>query len=75
MKLFEHNSEAPVLEKLTRASVDGKRIYQTPSGEGYPSVTTVLGILGKEDIQKWRDRVGRSQSYFNSSRSTWYCSS
>ena len=62
MKLFEHNSEAPVLEKLTRASVDGKRIYQTPSGEGYPSVTTVLGILGKEDIQKWRDRVGHEEA-------------
>ena len=62
MKLFEHNSEAPVLEKLTRASVDGKRIYQTPSGKGYPSVTTVLGILGKEDIQKWRDRVGHAEA-------------
>ena len=59
---FEHNSEAPVLEKLTRASVDGKRIYQTPSGAGYPSVTTVLGILGKEDIQKWRDRVGHAEA-------------
>jgi len=63
MKLkFDHNSEAPVLEKLTRASVDGKRIYQTPSGKGFPSVTTVLGILGKEEIQKWRDRVGHVEA-------------
>jgi genome maintenance exonuclease 1 len=62
MKLFEHNSEAPVLEKLTRAAVDGKRIYKTPSGKGYPSVTTVLGILGKEDLQKWRDRVGHVEA-------------
>jgi len=62
MKLFEHNSEAPALPKLTRAAVDGKRIYQTPSGKGYPSVTTVLGILGKEDIQKWRDRVGHAEA-------------
>ena len=62
MKLFEHNAEAPVLEKLTRANVDGKRIYQTPSGEGYPSVTTVLGILGKESLMAWRKRVGEEEA-------------
>lgn len=62
MKLFEHNSEAPVLEKLTRSNEDGKRIYRTPTGEGYPSVTTVLSILGKEDLQKWRDRVGHEEA-------------
>lgn len=62
MKLFEHNAEAPVLPKLTRASVDGKRIYQTPTGEGYPSVTTVLGILGKESLMAWRKRVGEEEA-------------
>jgi CRISPR/Cas system-associated exonuclease Cas4 (RecB family) len=62
MKLFEHNSDAPVLEQLTRSNVDGKRIYQTPSGEGYPSVTTVLGILGKEDLMAWRRRVGEEEA-------------
>lgn len=62
MKLFEHNSDAPVLEQLTRSNIDGKRIYQTPSGEGYPSVTTVLGILGKEDLMAWRRRVGEEEA-------------
>jgi hypothetical protein len=62
MKLFEHNADAPVLEKLTRSNEDGKRIYRTPTGEGYPSVTTVLGILGKEDIAKWRKRVGEEEA-------------
>ena len=62
MKLFEHNADAPVLEKLTRSNEDGKRIYRTPTGEGYPSVTTVLGILGKEDIAKWRARVGEEEA-------------
>ena len=62
MKIFEHYADAPVLEKLTRANIDGKRIYQTPTGEGYPSVTTVLSILGKEDLAAWRRRVGEEEA-------------
>jgi len=46
----------PVLEQYT--APDGVRFYNTPTGEKYPSVTTVLSILGREAIAKWRKRVG-----------------
>jgi genome maintenance exonuclease 1 len=46
----------PVLEQYT--APDGVRFYNTPSGEKYPSVTTVLSILGREAIANWRKRVG-----------------
>lgn len=46
----------PVLEQYT--APDGVRFYNTPTGEKYPSVTTVLSLLGREAIAKWRDRVG-----------------
>jgi hypothetical protein len=46
----------PVLEQYT--APDGVRFYNTPTGEKYPSVTTVLSLLGRENIAKWRERVG-----------------
>jgi genome maintenance exonuclease 1 len=46
----------PVLEQYT--APDGVRFYNTPTGEKYPSVTTVLSLLGRENIAKWRKRVG-----------------
>lgn len=46
----------PVLEQYT--APDGVRFYNTPTGEKYPSVTTVLSLLGREAIANWRKRVG-----------------
>ncbi|SVB97466.1 uncharacterized protein METZ01_LOCUS250320, partial [marine metagenome] len=43
-------------------NINGKRNYVTPSGELYPSITTVLGELSKAAIQKWRKRVGETEA-------------
>ena len=48
--------------KLERVSVDGKRYYVTPSGEKYPSVTTVLSTLNANAIQEWRNKVGAEEA-------------
>ena len=45
------------LEELTTETVDGKRYYVTPTGK-LPSITTVLSILSRDAIKKWRERVG-----------------
>jgi len=59
---------------LTTESVNGKRMYVTPEGRRYPSVTTVLGVRSREGIQKWRARVGEAEanriSSFAASRGT-----
>ena len=59
---------------LTTESVNGKRMYVTPEGRRYPSVTTVLGVRSREGIQKWRARVGEKEanriSSFAASRGT-----
>jgi len=34
------------------------RLYTSPSGTKYPSITTVLGHLTKNSILEWRQRVG-----------------
>ena len=37
--------------------VDGFRFYDI-EGKAYPSITTVLGIQKKAQLQKWRDAIG-----------------
>ena len=48
--------QLPNLESKTFP--DGKRYYVTPSGNKLPSVTTVIGAQKKEEILKWRKKVG-----------------
>ena len=38
------------------------RTYTDPSGNRYPSITTVLSILSEEAIQAWRARVGEEEA-------------
>ena len=49
-------------QSLPTENIDGKRYYITPTGEKYPSVTSVTGLLNKESIKKWRKRVGEKQA-------------
>ena len=50
------------LDELSAKMEEGKRLYQTPQGKSYPSVTTVTGILSKDDIQAWRIRIGEEKA-------------
>jgi genome maintenance exonuclease 1 len=60
MKTFIHK---PVtIEEITASETDGKRVYQTPDGKLYPSVTTVLSHHTKDGIMEWRKRVGEEEA-------------
>lgn len=50
------------IDKLVRVDSESGRVYQTPSGKAYPSVTSVLGLLGKAEILAWRARVGEEEA-------------
>lgn len=67
MKKFIHH-DLPELERIT--NVDGKRVYKTPSGQLYPSVTSVTGFLAKKEIMEWRNRVGEEEANRVSARAT-----
>lgn len=56
------------IPKLTRVDSPSGRRYQTISGKSYPSVTSVLGLLGKKEIMAWRERVGEEEANRISSR-------
>ena len=47
-----------VLPPVKATNVDGKRLYLTPEGNKYPSITTVLSVRNKKGLYEWRKRVG-----------------
>jgi hypothetical protein len=67
MKNFIHH-EFPKLERITNP--DGKRVYKTPSGSAYPSVTTVTGLHSAKGIAEWRKRVGEAEANRISSKAS-----
>lgn len=60
--MFTHVDHGIVLPTLTRQTTESGRKYFTPEGAAYPSITTVLSILGKEEIIAWRKRVGEEEA-------------
>ena len=59
--MFIHENVLGDLE-LKTINENGKRYYVTPTGEKYPSVTTVLSNYKKEALFKWRKRVGEKEA-------------
>lgn len=59
MKTFIHHD----IGKLERKTYpDGTRLYKTPSGNAYPSITTITGLHNKQQIIEWRKRVGAEEA-------------
>jgi genome maintenance exonuclease 1 len=67
MKNFIHH-DLPKLERTTKP--DGTRLYKTPSGFAYPSVTTITGLLTQKAIYEWRQRVGNEEANRVSARAS-----
>ena len=58
--LFNHvNLE--IVEPNSVSTPNG-RMYETPDGASYPSVTTVMSYLSKDSIKAWRERVGEEEA-------------
>ena len=54
--MFNH---VPVeLPPITATTTDGLRLYETPEGNKYPSITTILSVRNKSGLTEWRKRVG-----------------
>jgi ATP-dependent exoDNAse (exonuclease V) beta subunit len=67
MRNFIHH-EFGKLERIT--GIDGKRVYRTPTGVAYPSVTTVTGLHTAKQIAQWRQRVGNEEANRISARAS-----
>ena len=62
MSAFTHIEETQVLPELECETLSTGRTYETPEGEKYPSITTVLGLESIAGIIAWRKRVGEEEA-------------
>jgi genome maintenance exonuclease 1 len=67
-KQFEYE----LLEFAELQRIDGPiRLYETPEGKRYPSVTTVLGkMMDKSALETWQKRVGEEEAARVSARAS-----
>ena len=56
-RIFEHVGCDLGYEDLVATTTEKGRVYVTPSGQKYPSITTVLGHFGKQAIFEWRQTI------------------
>lgn len=66
MKTFIHHD----FPKLKRIDSEAGRVYETPTGQAYPSVTSVVGLHSAQHIQAWRNRVGHAEANRISSKAS-----
>jgi genome maintenance exonuclease 1 len=69
MKIFNHVGLIEPIEMNT-VMIDGRRYYNTPTGNKHKSVTTVISNNAKkqEVLAKWRERIGKAKAQQISSR-------
>ena len=53
-----YNHKTINLPEIKATTTDGVRLYETPDGNFYPSITTVLSTRNKKGLHEWRKRVG-----------------
>ena len=59
---FIHLTDCDDVEMGTREVIDGKRVYVTPRGNVYPSITSILALQPKPGLDKWKEKVGHAES-------------
>lgn len=62
MHNFNHIKLESLNFDLEAENSESGRVYKTPSGGKYPSITTVLSEYNKKAIMEWRERVGAEQA-------------
>ena len=62
MRTFNHVKLESLNFDLKAETTDSGRLYATPTGERYKSITTVLSNHGKQAIMEWRERVGAEEA-------------
>ncbi len=60
--MFVHEKVEIGYDDLEVETGKNGRKYVTPTGESYPSITTVLGVLSRDSIAAWRARVGEEEA-------------
>ena len=59
---FNHVKLDTLNFELESVTTESGRTYKTPSGNTYPSITTVLSSYNKKALLEWRQRVGEEEA-------------
>jgi len=59
---FNHVKLDALNFEIESVTTESGRTYKTPSGNIYPSITTVLSSYNKQAIYEWRQRVGEEEA-------------
>ena len=59
---FRHVKLSELDFDLESETTEKGRVYKTPGGNLYPSITTVLSAYSKKAIMEWRQRVGEERA-------------
>ena len=59
---FVHLTDCDDIEMGTREVIDGKRVYVTPNGNVYPSITSILSLQSKPGLDEWKEKVGHAEA-------------
>ena len=61
-RIFEHAENILGYDDLDCETKSTGRHYVSPTGDRYPSITTVLSILSEDSIRAWRKKVGEEEA-------------
>lgn len=61
-RTFNHVDHRIILDPLGCDTTPTGRFYFPPTGEKFPSVTTVLGVQDKSGLEAWKARVGEEEA-------------
>jgi len=59
--MFNHVNHLGDIDLKSR-EIDGTRFYTTPSGDSFPSITSVTSHKNKEFFAEWRERIGEEEA-------------
>tara|TARA_B000000460_G_scaffold237393_1_gene200163 strand:- start:91 stop:792 length:702 start_codon:yes stop_codon:yes gene_type:complete len=62
MKKFNHVKDIDDVQVPHRQVMNGRRVYVTPNGHTYPSITSIIGSQPKPSLVEWRNRVGDEEA-------------
>ena len=62
-KKFIHVDDIDDVKVPQRTTIqNGKRVYLTPGGKHYPSITSIISSQPKPSLVEWRERVGDEEA-------------
>jgi len=68
---YKHNIFNFEYADLISETKESGRTYNSPKGDKFPSITTVLSVLSEDALKEWRKRIGYEKAMKISRQAAW----